>query len=274
MSQSDMHHIHDVVASSKNSGQHSCLNVSKKSLDKTLEVGNLRSPFNSTPLKHSIGEKDVTGDESVKNIMGEDSSIGKDWTVVAHKKYLGIRIGSPARVNMQLARNVTYARASSLKSISRPNTFDLLSDKVDLVNKEDEHQADNIGSKLNAQASIFVPNKFAIRNYSSSCKQTSGGVIDILSPINTAKQLVESDTLSSKSFEILQEDDIFEESDEDILEICFTSAARDVDISPRKKNRKIKTYHGKNQSWDGKVTEKFVPRHHRQSKIMRQCQQL
>ncbi|PHU15097.1 hypothetical protein BC332_16302 [Capsicum chinense] len=224
MSQSDMHHIHDVVASSQNSGQHSCLNVAKKSLDKNLVVDNLRSPSNSTHFEHSISEKHV----------------------------IGIQIGSPARVNVQLARNVPYALASSLKDISRPNTFDLLSDKAELVNKEDEHQEDNIGSKLNAQASIFVPNKFAIRNYSSSCKETSGGVLNFFSPINTAKQLVKSDTLSSKSFENLQDDDIFEESDEDMLEICFASAARDVDISPGQKNRKIKKYHGKNQSWDGK----------------------
>ncbi|KAF3670102.1 hypothetical protein FXO38_07273 [Capsicum annuum] len=101
-----MHHIHDVVASSENSGQHSCLNVAKKSLDKNLEVDNLRSPSNSTHFEHSISEKRVTGDELANKIKGVDSSIGKDWTVVAHKKYLGIRIGSPARVNVQLARNV------------------------------------------------------------------------------------------------------------------------------------------------------------------------
>ncbi|KAM3232822.1 hypothetical protein P3L10_018181 [Capsicum annuum] len=130
MSQTDMHHIHNVVASSENSGQHSCLNVAKKSLDKNLEVDNLRSLSNSTHFEHSISEKHVIGDESANKIKGVDSSIGKDWTVVAHKKYLGIRIGSPARINVQLARNVPYARASSPKEISRPNTFDLLSNKV------------------------------------------------------------------------------------------------------------------------------------------------
>ncbi|PHU15099.1 hypothetical protein BC332_16304 [Capsicum chinense] len=56
MSQLDMYHIHDVVASSENSGQHSCLNVAKKSLDKNLEVDNLRCPSNSTHFEHSISE--------------------------------------------------------------------------------------------------------------------------------------------------------------------------------------------------------------------------
>ncbi|KAF3670092.1 hypothetical protein FXO38_07263 [Capsicum annuum] len=73
-----------------------------------------------------------------------------------------------------------------------------------------------------------------------------------------------SDTLSPMSFENLQKDDIFEESeDEDRLDICFASASRDVDISPgQQRNRKIKIYHDRNRSWDDKVTEECVPRHH------------
>ncbi|PHT79384.1 hypothetical protein T459_17436 [Capsicum annuum] len=104
----------------------------------------------------------------------------------------------------------------------------------------------------------------SFHNYSSSCKQTSSGVLNFLSPIHTAKQLVGSDTLSPMSFENLQKDDIFEESeDEDRLDICFASASRDVDISPgQQRNRKIKIYHDRNRSWDDKVTEECVPRHH------------
>ncbi|KAF3672208.1 hypothetical protein FXO37_07638 [Capsicum annuum] len=60
-------------------------------------------------FEHSISEEHATGDESANKIKGVHSSIVKDWTVVAHKKYLGIQIGSPARVNVQLARNVSYA---------------------------------------------------------------------------------------------------------------------------------------------------------------------
>ncbi|PHU15090.1 hypothetical protein BC332_16295 [Capsicum chinense] len=74
-----------------------------------VEVDNLSSPYNSTQFEHSISEEHATGDESANKIKGVHSSIVKDWTVVAHKKYLGIQIGSPARVNVQLARNVSYA---------------------------------------------------------------------------------------------------------------------------------------------------------------------
>ncbi|KAF3670095.1 hypothetical protein FXO38_07266 [Capsicum annuum] len=78
MLQSDMEQIHDVVARSEYFGQYSCLNVSKKSMDKNSEVEN------------SISKRHATGDESTNKIKGVDNSIGRDWTVMAHKKYLGI----------------------------------------------------------------------------------------------------------------------------------------------------------------------------------------
>ncbi|PHU15096.1 hypothetical protein BC332_16301 [Capsicum chinense] len=77
-SQSDMEHIHDVVARSEYFGQYSCLNVSKKSMDKNSEVEN------------SISKRHAAGDESMNKIKGVDNSIGRDWTLMAHKKYLGI----------------------------------------------------------------------------------------------------------------------------------------------------------------------------------------
>ncbi|PHT79405.1 hypothetical protein T459_17457 [Capsicum annuum] len=74
----DMEHIHDVVVRSEYFGQYSCLNVSKKSMYKNSEIEN------------SISKKHATGDESTNKIKGMDNSIGKDWTMMAHKKYLGI----------------------------------------------------------------------------------------------------------------------------------------------------------------------------------------
>ncbi|PHU15186.1 hypothetical protein BC332_16391 [Capsicum chinense] len=135
------------------------------------------------------------------------------------------------------------------------------------ANEEGLHRA--IVIKLSSGASdlkdlrTLLPKHFGIKGH---C------LIGSLAP----RKLLISDTLSPKSFENLQKDDIFEESeDEDMLEICFASAARDVDISPgHHRNRKIKIYHDRNRSWDDKVTEEFVPRDHWQSKIMRHCQQL
>ncbi|KAH0737511.1 hypothetical protein KY290_036216 [Solanum tuberosum] len=53
--------------------------------------------------------------------------------------------------------------------------------------------------------------------------------------------------MPGKGFDNLQDEDIFEEGEEeDVLDHCFANAIRNADISP---------------SWDGKMSEEFVPRH-------------
>ncbi|WMV57114.1 hypothetical protein MTR67_050499 [Solanum verrucosum] len=83
-----------------------------------------------------------------------------------------------------------------------------------------------------------------------------------LTPINTNKQLQFgcSSTLSPNKFANLDDEDIYEEEEEEMLDYCFTIAARNADISPRHQ-RNNKTKHGRKHSWDDKVTEEFVPRH-------------
>ncbi|KAK4729170.1 hypothetical protein R3W88_022158 [Solanum pinnatisectum] len=56
-----------------------------------------------------------------------------------------------------------------------------------------------------------------------------------------------------------------DEDEEDMLDICFDRVATEGYISPRQqrsgsKKSKKKT-HGRQHSWDGKMTEEFVPRH-------------
>ena len=50
-----------------------------------------------------------------------------------------------------------------------------------------------------------------------------------------------------------------------MLDICFDRMAREGDISPRQQrsgSNKSKTKtHGRQHSWDGKLTEEFVPTH-------------
>ncbi|KAK4710989.1 hypothetical protein R3W88_005502 [Solanum pinnatisectum] len=60
-------------------------------------------------------------------------------------------------------------------------------------------------------------------------------------------------------------DDSFDEDEEDnILDECFDKVARDGDISPRHQrsgsNKSKRKTHGRQHSWDGKVTGEFVPR--------------
>ena len=50
-----------------------------------------------------------------------------------------------------------------------------------------------------------------------------------------------------------------------MLDICFDRMAREGDISPRQhrsgSNKSKKKAYGRQHSWDGKMTEKFVLRH-------------
>ncbi|KAG5621402.1 hypothetical protein H5410_006620 [Solanum commersonii] len=50
-----------------------------------------------------------------------------------------------------------------------------------------------------------------------------------------------------------------------MLDICFDRVAREGDISPRQQrsgsNKSKKKTHGRQHSWDGKMTEEFVRRH-------------
>ncbi|KAH0635074.1 hypothetical protein KY290_037841 [Solanum tuberosum] len=89
-----------------------------------------------------------------------------------------------------------------------------------------------------------------------------------LAPININKQLQVggSCTLSPNKFANLDDEDISEEGEEgeegeeeEMLDYCFAIAARNADISPRQQ-RNNKTKHERKHSWDGKVTEEFVPR--------------
>uniref|UniRef100_M1DM58 NB-ARC domain containing protein n=1 Tax=Solanum tuberosum TaxID=4113 RepID=M1DM58_SOLTU len=55
------------------------------------------------------------------------------------------------------------------------------------------------------------------------------------------------------------------DDEEEMLDICFDKVSKEGDLSPRQPrsgSNKIKNKaHGRQHSWDGKVTEDFVPRH-------------
>ncbi|KAG5612388.1 hypothetical protein H5410_023669 [Solanum commersonii] len=63
----------------------------------------------------------------------------------------------------------------------------------------------------------------------------------------------------------LGEDSLDEDEEDNMLDICFDRVAREGDISPRQQrsgsNKSKKKTYGRQHSWDGKMTEEFVPRH-------------
>ncbi|KAG5600910.1 hypothetical protein H5410_032280 [Solanum commersonii] len=84
---------------------------------------------------------------------------------------------------------------------------------------------------------------------------------DVLSK-TTGKQV----KLTENDNDLIQEkQDSLDKDGEDMLDICFDRVAREGDISPRQprsgNNKSKKKTHGRQHSWDGKMTEEFVPRH-------------
>ncbi|KAG5622367.1 hypothetical protein H5410_007585 [Solanum commersonii] len=63
----------------------------------------------------------------------------------------------------------------------------------------------------------------------------------------------------------LGEDSLDEDEEDNMLDICFDRVAREGDISPRQQrsgsNKSKKKTYERQHSWDGKMTEEFVPRH-------------
>ncbi|KAK4738349.1 hypothetical protein R3W88_002046 [Solanum pinnatisectum] len=60
--------------------------------------------------------------------------------------------------------------------------------------------------------------------------------------------------------------EMFDEDDEDdMVDILFDKVVKDGDLSPRQQrsgsNKNKKKTHERQHSWDGKVTEEFIPRH-------------
>ncbi|KAG5598707.1 hypothetical protein H5410_030077 [Solanum commersonii] len=135
---------------------------------------------------------------------------------------------------------------------------------TDLV-EEEEHAPTR--SKSSPQAPIFVP--------SSKANPSMAVTIDNFKKILTINTKVleishepEAEVSRRSPTTIYDSDlgsEMFDEDDEDdMLDILFDKVAKDGDLSPRQqksgsnKNKK-KTYE-RQHSWDGKVTEEFIPR--------------
>ncbi|KAH0692243.1 hypothetical protein KY285_019340 [Solanum tuberosum] len=209
---------------------------------------------------------------------------------------VGTQIGSPGACQIKLhvapKLNMANSHALPIVLISQGTlTNNLITSSgqkgvtsesrwADRVEEEDEHVTTH--RKLSPKGPIFVPKGSGITSDSSRLHKgrqlvLTGGDKELLdalvrsnvkkltslTPINTNKQLqdVGSSSFSTNRFANLQDEDTFEESEEeDMLNYCFANAARDADISPMQQ-RNNKKKHGRKNSWDGKMTEEFVPRH-------------
>ncbi|KAG5611951.1 hypothetical protein H5410_023232 [Solanum commersonii] len=111
---------------------------------------------------------------------------------------------------------------------------------ADLVDDEEEHVSPPLlNRKLSPQALEFVPKSIIAK------KKEQEALASEFSPTRG----YESD-LGNDSFD--------EDEEENMLDICFDKVARDGDISPRHQrsgsNKNKKKTHGRQHSWDGKVT--------------------
>ncbi|KAG5577421.1 hypothetical protein H5410_057555 [Solanum commersonii] len=149
---------------------------------------------------------------------------------------------------------------------------------IDIADQEEEQvTSPPMQKKLSPTTPAFVPSsaKLVPPRQSSSPSTNVAAILSdhlvssniekmaSLAPININKQLQIGGTLSPNKFANIDDEDISEEGEEgeeeEMLDHCFAIATRNANISPRQqRNNKMK--HGRKHSWDGKVTEEFVPR--------------
>ncbi|KAG5623003.1 hypothetical protein H5410_008221 [Solanum commersonii] len=105
-----------------------------------------------------------------------------------------------------------------------------------------------LNSKLSPEAPVFVLKCVLARKNESSAL--------VSNTIDLGEDPLDEDGMD------LDEDSLDEEN---MLDICFDRVARERDISPRQQrsgsNKSKKKTYGRQHSWDGKMTEEFVPRH-------------
>ncbi|KAH0749170.1 hypothetical protein KY290_028402 [Solanum tuberosum] len=118
---------------------------------------------------------------------------------------------------------------------------------VDLV-EEEENITSPPMSKLSLQAPEFMPSNIRVLAKSHDPEVIVSG--------NSPTAAYDTDL----GIDMSDGDD-----EEEMLDICFDKAAKEGDLSPMEQssgsNIIKKKAHGRQHSWDGKVTEDFIPRH-------------
>ncbi|KAG5617134.1 hypothetical protein H5410_016958 [Solanum commersonii] len=202
----------------------------------------------------------------------ENENPTKNWTLVAHKKSTSSQSlsltsqnnspcsekGSTGNFHDSEKRKDT---SNASRDLSCLNSFDallkttgnqvrLIENDHDLI-QEKQVSPPALNSKLSLEAPVFVPKcVFARKNESSAL---------VSNTIDLGEDSLDEDGVD------LGEDSLDEDEEDNMLDICFDRVAREGDISPRQqrsgRNKSKKKTYGRQHSWDGKMTEEFVPRH-------------
>ncbi|KAK4719045.1 hypothetical protein R3W88_017383 [Solanum pinnatisectum] len=134
---------------------------------------------------------------------------------------------------------VAHKKSTSSRILSLTSQNNSPCSEKDPTENFHEISSSALNSKLSPEAPVFVP----------KC---------VLAKTNESRALVSNITDLGK-------DSLDEDEEENMLDICFDRVAREGDISPRQQrsgsNKSKKKRYGRQHSWDGKMTEEFVPRY-------------
>ncbi|KAH0656529.1 hypothetical protein KY285_031411 [Solanum tuberosum] len=214
----------------------------------------------------------------------ENENPTKNWTLVAHKKSTSSRSlfptsqnNSPCSEKGPIENFHDNEKRQDTSNASRDllcsNSFDdllkttgkqvrLTENNHDLI-QEKQVSPPALNSKLSPEAPVFVPKCVLARKNESNALVSN--TID-LGEYSFDEDRVDlgEDSLDEDGVD-LGEDSLDKDEEDNMLDICFDRVAREGDISPRQQrsgsNKSKKKTYGRQHSWDGKMTEKFVPRH-------------
>ncbi|KAH0762691.1 hypothetical protein KY290_018764 [Solanum tuberosum] len=195
------------------------------------------------------GEDAENSGQYVLQVENENQT--KNWTLVAHKKLTSSRsLSSTSQNNSPCSEKSSIGNfydSEKRQDTSNASADLLCSNSFDALLKTTGKQV----SKLSPEAPVFVPKCVLARKNESS--------VLVSNTIDLGEDSLDEDGVD------LGEDSLDEDEEDNMLDICFDRVAREGDILPRQQrsgnNKSKKKTYGRQHSWDGKMTEEFVPRH-------------
>ncbi|XP_049399983.1 uncharacterized protein LOC125864091 [Solanum stenotomum] len=210
----------------------------------------------------------------------ENENPTKNWTLIAHKKSTSSRSIFPTSQNNSPCSEKGPTEnfhgsekrqdtSNASRDLLCSNSFDallkttgkqvrLIENDHDLI-QEKQVSPSALNNKLSPEAPVFVPKCVLARKNKSSAL--------VSNTIDLGEDSSDEDGVD------LGEDSLDEDEEDNMLDTCFDRVAREEYISPRQQrsgsNKSKKKTYGRQHSWDGKMTEEFVPRH----LLMRQAKQ-
>ncbi|KAG5610584.1 hypothetical protein H5410_021865 [Solanum commersonii] len=235
------------------------------SLDRQLVAvtsGKNRSHAMDVGTRHKL--MDTSDVEDAENsgqhvLQVETKNATKNWTLVAQKNPTTNRSLSPTSQNNspcnEKGATGNFYDSEKRQDISNASRDLLCSNNFDALSKTTENQV-----KLTENDNYLIQEKQVL-------PPTLNRKLSLEAPVFVPKCVIakknESRALVSNTIDLGE--DSLDEDEEDMLDICFDRVVRKGDISPRQQrsgsNKSKKKTHGRKHSWDGKMTEDFVPRH-------------